>query len=70
MNNILSKNIDIHMIMDAVYYMNVDNEHIISLHRHMSLLRNCTSLFALLRLANSYAFFALSNIPWSNKDVK
>ena len=53
--NKLSRDIDTNMIIRDVHHMKLDDEFVSSLFTYIE---------------NSYAFFLLTRIFWSNKDVK
>jgi hypothetical protein len=67
--NKLSRDIDANMIIKDVHHMKIDDEFVSSLFTYI-LLRRYESLSGLFELGNSYAFFLLTRIFWSNKDVK
>lgn len=67
--NKLSRDIDTNMIIRDVHHMKLDDEFVSSLFTYV-LLRRYASLSGLFELENSYAFFLLIRIFWSNKDVK
>ncbi len=67
--NKLSRDIDTNMIIKHVHHMKLDDEFVSSLFTYILLIRYA-SLSRLFELENSYAFFLLPRIFWSNKDVK
>lgn len=57
------------MIIKDIHHMKLDDEFVSLLFIYI-LLRRYASLSGLFELENSYAFFLLTRIFWSNKDVK
>ena len=67
--NKLSRDRDTNMIIKDVHHMKIDDEFVKSLFIYI-VLRRYASLSEFFELENSYAFFLLTRIFWSNKDVK
>jgi hypothetical protein len=67
--NKLFRNRDTNMIIKDIHHMKLDDEFVSLLFIYI-LLRRYASLSGLFELENSYAFFLLTRIFWSNKDVK
>ena len=67
--NKLSRDIETNMIIKDVHRMKIDDEFDSSLFIYI-LMRRYASLTAISVPENSYAFFLLTRIFWSNKNVK